>query len=281
MDMLKALPPHVAKIVVERSQGILTTDEICEYHPKYNKLLMSDGTIICPVCYREQRDAVVAKEKTEQYYKESIEGRRQYLYEESIVSNCKLLDKGFKEFETKTSDEIHVRKRVEKLVHPIAASEPINVYFQGVPGCGKSHLAMGLLRNANILAKGKRCLFVNVPSLQQRIRNSYDNPHSEETEPKLIQKMITADILVLDDVASEINPLNIQGNVSSFSERILYAVMDARAEAKPTIITSNIPWNNLKETIDPRVLSRMNYRLELVSFANIDDKRVLSNFVQK
>jgi DNA replication protein DnaC len=85
--------------------------------------------------------------------------------------------------------------------------------------------------------------------------------------------MINADILVLDDIASEVNPLTMKGNVSDFSARILYAVMDARAENKPTIITSNIPWKDLEKMIDPRVYSRMRFRNKVISFFGIKDKR--------
>lgn len=273
MNIIDSLPKNVAKSIMERSGGILETDERCEKHSRYNKLAMPDGEVICPVCYGERRDAIVAKEKTEQYYQESVEGKRQYLYTDSIVSNRGLLKKGFKEFMIKTDAEAKIRKQAEDLTYDIASGTPINVYMQGVPGCGKSHIAMGLIRNANAITKGKRSLFVNFPSLQQKIRSSYGNQYSEDTEPKLIQKMIDAEILVLDDVASEINPLDSQGDVSGFSERILYAVMDARAEIKPTIITSNISWDNLKKSMDPRIYSRMGYRLKIISFANIKDKR--------
>lgn len=273
MNLLSGLPKEVANRLQEHAQGVLEVDATCGKHPRYNKLLMPDGEIICPVCHKDERDALVAREKTREYFQDSVEGRRQYLYEESIILNKKLLEKGFKDFQAVTATESKIRKQAESLALSIASSDPVNIYFQGVPGCGKSHLAMGLLRNANVLANGKRCLFVNFPALKQKIRSSYDNHYSEESESKLIQKMIAADILVLDDIADEINPKTQKTQVSDFSARILYAVMDARGERKPTIFTSNISWPDLKKLLDQRVTSRMSYRQEILSFNEITDKR--------
>lgn len=273
MDLLKGLPDEVAKHLVEHSKGIIETDEYCEIHPRHPKLMLPNGKLVCPVCYGETRDGEVRTAKSKEYYENSVDGRRQYLKEQSIVSNKMIFDKGFKTFFTRNEHEAKIRKEAESLVMDIAASEPMNIYLQGAPGSGKSHLSMAMLKNANSLANGKRCMFVNFPALQQKIRASYNNNFSEDSEGNYIQKMINAEILVLDDIASEVNPLAISGKVSDFSARILYSVMDARAELKPTIMTSNISWNELQKVIDPRVASRMSYRLRVLSFYEIKDKR--------
>ncbi|MDU3686263.1 MAG: ATP-binding protein [Enterococcus faecalis] len=273
MDLFKGLPKEVTKHLVERSKGIIETDEYCELHPRHLKLLLPSGEIVCPVCHKDSRDGQVSSEKSKEYFENSVDGRRQYLNKHSIVSNKMILDKGFKTFFTRNENEAKIRKAAEKLVVSIAASEPINVYLQGTPGSGKSHLSMAMLKNANSIANGKRCLFVNFPALQQKIRASYNNSYSEDSEGSYIQQMITADILVLDDIASEVNPLNMSGKVSDFSARILYSVMDARAEAKPTILTSNVSWADLQKLIDPRVASRMSYQLNVLNFYGIKDKR--------
>ena len=49
--------------------------------------------------------------------------------------------------------------------------------------------------------------------------------------------------------------------------------MDARAESKPTIITSNIPWKELENLLDPRVYSRMSHKIKVITFSGIRDKR--------
>lgn len=273
MDLLSGLPEEVAKNLMEHSNGILELDEYCEKHPRYNMLLLPTGETICPVCYKDQRDGLVSKENSDAFYADSVEGKRKSLYKNSVVSNKAVLDRGFKTFFTKTDSEKELLQDAKLLIEPLASGEPITVYLQGAPGCGKTHLASALIKNVNVLANGKRCLFMNFPALQQRIRASYNDPQSQDSEGKFITQMINADILVLDDIASEINPMNMKGNVSDFSARILYAVMDARAENKPTIITSNIPWKDLEKMIDPRVYSRMSFRNKTISFFGIKDKR--------
>jgi DNA replication protein DnaC len=273
MDLLSGLPEEVAKNLMEHSNGILELDEYCEKHPRYNMLLLPTGETICPVCYKDQRDGLVSKENSDAYYADSVEGKRKSLYKNSVVSNKAVLDRGFKTFFAKTDAEKILLQEAKLLIEPLASSEPMTVYLQGSPGCGKTHLASALIRNVNTLANGKRCLFMNFPALQQRIRSSYNDPQSQDSEGKFINQMINADILVLDDIASEVNPLTMKGNVSDFSARILYAVMDARAENKPTIITSNIPWKDLEKMTDPRVYSRMRFRNKVISFFGIKDKR--------
>ncbi|WP_159721246.1 ATP-binding protein [Enterococcus sp. CSURQ0835] len=273
MDLLSGLPKEVANNLMEHSKGIIETDEPCEKHPRYNKLLFPNGNLLCPVCYREIRDSLVTGEKSNEYFADTVEGRRKYLYKQSVVSNKAVLDRGFKTFFAKTEKEKRLLEQAKLLIEPIASGEAWTIYLQGRPGSGKSHLAISIAKNANALANGKRVLFMNFPTLQQRIRASYNQPNSSDSEGKFIDQMIRADILVLDDIASEINPMEITGRVTDFSARILYAVMDARAENKPTIITSNIPWADLKELLDPRVYSRMSYKNKVISFEGVNDKR--------
>lgn len=273
MELLKGLPPEVAANLITRSGGIVETDECCEEHPRYQKLSFPDGRLVCPVCYREERDRVIAEIKSQEYFEQTAEDRQKYLYQKSIVSNQGILEKGFKAFYVYSDLERELLKQARGIVSLLAAGDPVNVYLQGTPGSGKSHLSMSMLKNANAIAAGKRCLFVNFPTLQQKIRDSYNEFPSKNTEGRFIRRMVAADILVLDDIGNEINPKSLKGQVSDFAARMLYSVMDGRSELKPTIITSNISWNDLSRLIDPRISSRMSSRLKILSFEEIADKR--------
>lgn len=274
MDLFEGLPEQVKKNIVERSKGILESDEPCELHPRYMKMLLPDDRLVCPVCYREERDGEVRQAKSREYYENSVIGKREYLYNESIVASRNILHKGLRDFYARDAKEKELLKEAKLLTHDVAASDPMTIYFQGIPGSGKTHLAMALMQNANALANGKRFLFVNFPTLQQQIRASYDKSFSDTlTESDYIRLMIECDVLAIDDIGSEINPLTMQGRVSDFSDRILYNVMEGRAERKPTILTSNISWNDLQVLLDPKVISRMSYRLKIISFDGVTDKR--------
>ena len=79
MDLLSGLPEDVAKNLMEHSKGVLEVDEYCEKHTRYKKMLLPGGMIVCPVCYKDQRDGLVSKENSEAYYADTEEGRKKYL----------------------------------------------------------------------------------------------------------------------------------------------------------------------------------------------------------
>lgn len=272
------IPADVRKRLEESGSLYVETDEFCTKHPRQPIVRFADGTLHCLSCYNENRGEAESVKRLKNFGDYRKSDRKSYLERYSIVSNEKLFKKGTRNYIGRTQREKEVKHLAVELTKELAAGGVFNVYMHGNPGCGKSHLSMGMLQNVNHLSeKGMKCLFVNFPTLQQKIRASFNSDDQTYSETNMIQRMMAADLLVLDDIGSEINPTTKKGMVSDFSARILYAVMDARAEAKPTIITSNISWQELENMIDSRVYSRMAYNLKLVSFDEITDKRVLGS----
>ena len=72
--------------------------------------------------------------------------------------------------------------------------------FVGFAGRGKTHLAVGVLREL-IEEKGCVGLFCDYGDLLKQIQNSY-NSRSETTELELLRPVIEAEVLVLDDLGS-------------------------------------------------------------------------------
>jgi DNA replication protein DnaC len=130
--------------------------------------------------------------------------------------------------------------------------------FVGFAGLGKTHLAVGVLREL-IARKGCNGLFCDYGDLLKQIQNSY-NARSETTELELLRPVIDAEVLVLDDLGSTKPTAWVWDTVAQ--------VLNARYNHKrTTIITTNFA--NLPpaagptkdDTLGDRIGERMRSRL--------------------
>ena len=151
----------------------------------------------------------------------------------------------------------------DKLVAELSKHENENIVLFGNTGCGKTHLAVALVRNAFIkntnyllaldwggkIHHVKIILFKPVPDLLLEIRQSFRDG-SETSEEDIIKKYCSADLLVLDDLGSE--------KTSEYSITTLYIIIDRRdRELRPTIITTNLSQKEIEERLGARIASRL------------------------
>ncbi len=105
-----------------------------------------------------------------------------------------------------------------------------NIVFIGKPGTGKSGLAIGLLRQA--LLEGYRGYFYNAQNLLNELYTSL----ADRTTSRLLKKICNYDILVIDEL----------GYLTLNKEQvnIFFKLIDMRYQKKPTIITTNLNYND-------------------------------------
>jgi len=142
------------------------------------------------------------------------------------------------------------------------------LFFIGPPGIGKSHLAVAVLKQV-IREKGARGLFYDVRELLKVIRSTYD-PINRTTESEVLRPVMSADLLVLDDLGAE--------KPSEWVDETLNLIVNTRYnEQRATIFTSN--YEEKEDRTDPdsllvRVGARMHSRLhemcELLEFDGAD-----------
>jgi len=103
--------------------------------------------------------------------------------------------------------------------------------FHGPTGVGKTHLAIGVLKEV-VRRKGARAYFFETGELLKLVRDTY-NRSVEETELDVLRPVFEADLLVLDDLGTE--------KTSEWVQETLGLVVNTRYNARrATIFTSNL-----------------------------------------
>jgi DNA replication protein DnaC len=139
------------------------------------------------------------------------------------------------------------------------------LFLEGQPGVGKTHLAVAVLK-AIIAKTGARGLFYDTRDLLRVIRSTYD-PAIRTTELEVLRPVLTADLLVLDDLGAE--------KTSEWVDETMNLIVNTRySERRTTLFTSNYP--DIPDDTDPNALlfrigARMRSRLhEMCEFIVLD-----------
>ena len=166
------------------------------------------------------------------------------------------------------SDYNESLSRAVGLARSVAAAFPVvtkGLFLEGQPGVGKTHLAVAVLKHA-IESTGARGLFYDTRDLLRIIRSTYD-PSIRTTELEILQPVMRADLLVLDDLGAE--------KTSEWVEETMNLIVNTRYnERRLTMFTSN--YEDIPDDTDPnsllfRIGHRMRSRLhEMCEFVVMD-----------
>ncbi|MGX7024139.1 DnaA ATPase domain-containing protein [Vagococcus hydrophili] len=258
---------------IERT-GYIELPEHCDVpgHEKLN-MIHFKGEIICPRCKLEKNNQEFAYEKTREHFDNTAEGRRLFFYQNSIVHNRAILDKGIRDYINKNDEESHIKKKANTTPREVIEDNR-NVFMYGSAGTGKSHLLVGILKNINEISTEKRCLFVSVPKLLGNIKKSFNDPRELKGEAYYMKLLSDTDILGLDDIGAELS-MNTTKQASDFTINTLYNILNAR-EGKSTLFTSNLTIEQLSRLMDERIISRIKTNVIYMDFNEISDKREIA-----
>ena len=114
--------------------------------------------------------------------------------------------------------------------------------FQGVTGCGKTHLAAAIA-NYRYQA-GKPALFVVVPEFLDHLRSTF-SPESKVSYDQLFESVKTTPLLMLDDFGEQAT--------TPWAQEKLYQVINYRYNAQlPTVITTRCSLEDIESRISSR-----------------------------
>ncbi|UWG98872.1 ATP-binding protein [Dehalobacter sp. DCM] len=132
-------------------------------------------------------------------------------------------------------------KNVQKNPHEVG------LLLTGTVGSGKTYLAASI---ANVLIENQqKLLFLIVPDLLDELRATF-NKNSENTEYDLLDIARTVPILILDDLGAH--------NYTEWSRNRIYSILNYRMnEQLPTIITTNLDFNEIEHYLGERTCSRL------------------------
>ncbi|MBW7990174.1 MAG: AAA family ATPase [Planctomycetes bacterium] len=143
-----------------------------------------------------------------------------------------------------------------------------DLYIYGPVGVGKTFLMAALLRH--FIYEGFECLRINFDDLCVKIRSSF-SPASKETEWELIKPYKKVDKLFIDDLGLR------SKEESQFAYQTLYSTLNKRQERiLPTYICSNKTINQIEQSFDSRIASRLSTALA-IELTGKDKRREYQN----
>jgi DNA replication protein DnaC len=114
--------------------------------------------------------------------------------------------------------------------------------FQGVTGCGKTHLAAAIANYR--LKEGQPVKFVVVPDLLDHLRSTF-NPESPVTYDQLFEEVKNAPLLILDDYGEQ--------STTPWAQEKLYQIINHRYNARlATVITTRLTTDEMDSPIVSR-----------------------------
>ncbi|HAX1712144.1 TPA: ATP-binding protein [Escherichia coli] len=234
-----------------RCEHWLTSEETaeCEKHGKYTRLVLKGpdvrGETIkrvsgCPTCIANELDQV----------QEALR----------ILKVHELLDRAgiarrFQdcEFENYQAVNADAQRNLEACRRYVSSWEKClaagtSMIMIGNCGTGKNHLAVSMAKNI-IRHHLATVEITDVMRLTRAVKNTWRH-NSERTEDEVIDHFVSLDLLIIDEVGVQF------GTPTEIT--ILQEIINARYESVlPTILISNLTFDQLKESIGERIVDRV------------------------
>ena len=205
---------------------------------------------------------------------------RAYYTREQQRELSRMLDLGSQSFDTFDLDwydgqrapgqRKSAREHMEERVYNSCAEyahhfgrRPENLLLFGAPGLGKTHLSAAIAREVS--EKGFSVVYDTAGHIFEQFENQ--KFAREEGASSDVERVLHCDLLILDDLGSEMT--------TAFVQSALYQIVNTRLlEKRSTIINTNLSPEKLAQRYTPQIASRIEGEYELLPFVG-EDIRVL------
>ncbi len=140
-----------------------------------------------------------------------------------------------------------------------------NLLFNGGTGLGKTFLSACIARE--IAEKGYGVAYESAPRLFAKLEKNHFRP--DEDSAREVAELYDTTLLIVDDLGTELT--------GAFVISALYALVNDRLMAgKPTIISTNLNMDEIRQRYSPQIASRLEGSYQLLPFVG-EDIRILKN----
>ena len=228
-----------------------------------------DETPACPLCgdtgYRDGR---------------MCRCLRSYCAREQQRELSRMLDLGSQSFDTFDlswySDRLEpgqrksARQHMEEKVYNSCAEyashfgkRPENLLLFGAPGLGKTHLSAAIAREVS--ERGFSVVYDTAGSVFEQFEDRKFG-REEDAAPE-VERVLRSDLLILDDLGSEMT--------TAFVQSALYQIVNTRLmERRSTIISTNLTPEGIAQRYSPQIASRIEGEYTLLPFVGEDIRRL-------
>lgn len=239
----------VAKSMGQSISDIGRMQANCSKHGVFiadgKKLMRREVWTTCPDCRDEARAAEI--EASRVAHIERLRKERWARLDEAAVP-LRFANRTLDNFKAETPDQLRALSISRDFVADWRATQKKGAWlvFSGLPGTGKSHLAIAILQAVMPGVVGR---YMTCMELIQTIRSTW-RKDSEESETELLAMLTNIPLLVLDEIG-------VQYGTES-EQHHLFDVLDRRyREMQPTILLTNQNKEGFRQFVGDRVYDRM------------------------
>ena len=223
----------------------------------------------CPECQREDMAREQEKKIGEMYISSILSSTYDVLARNSIIPSD-MKEASFNTFTVNNEIDEKAKNYALRIARHYFNDGKGNSIILGKAGRGKTHLAISIAKKLNIDFKAnnnpKSVLFMNVPTMFQKIQSGFGQKDARTTD-EWLELLKKVDYLILDDFG--------KGEQTPWKMEFMYNLLDARDK---TIITTNLTGQNMKQTFDSSLVSRVAKGAKDLTFKypeNSEDRRTL------
>ena len=129
----------------------------------------------------------------------------------------------------------------------------------GKTGLGKTHLSLAIANE--VLKKGFSVLYDSVINFLRQVEKEHFGRETRNSDT--LELLLSCDLLILDDLGTEFH--------SQFYQSTIYNIINTRMNRKkPTIISTNLNYDEISHLYDERITSRIFTTYTIHHFVGMD-----------